>query len=64
MLPVDTARPTGRTGAPLTDEERAELTWLRAENAFLRVQRDILTRIATDYAHDVEVVLGRRPTRR
>ncbi|HEX6345179.1 hypothetical protein [Umezawaea sp.] len=47
---------------PLTDEERRELVWLRAENAFLRVQRDVLTRIATGYAHDVEVFLGRRST--
>ncbi|GAA1315571.1 hypothetical protein [Saccharothrix xinjiangensis] len=53
---MDTTEPTG----PLTDEEREELTWLRAENAFLRVQRDVLTRIADGYAHDVEVILGRR----
>lgn len=45
---------------PLTPDEREELAWLRTENAFLRVQRDVLTRIAAGYAHDVEVFLGRR----
>jgi hypothetical protein len=44
---------------PLTDDERAELTWLRTENDFLRVQRDILLRVATGYAHDVETMLRR-----
>ncbi|MFD7657501.1 hypothetical protein ACFV4N_26295 [Actinosynnema sp. NPDC059797] len=58
---MDTTKPPDRSGEPLTDEEREELTWLRAENAFLRVQRDVLTRIASGYAHDVEVMLGRRP---
>lgn len=43
----------------LTDDERAELAWLRAENDFLRVQRDILLRVATGYAHDVETMLRR-----
>ncbi|MEU4447733.1 hypothetical protein AB0K14_07260 [Actinosynnema sp. NPDC050801] len=57
---MDTAEPVDRS-VPLTDEERDELVWLRTENAFLRVQRDVLTRIATGYAHDVEVFLGRRP---
>ncbi|WP_367127490.1 hypothetical protein [Saccharothrix sp. HUAS TT1] len=56
---MDTTEPTD---GPLTDEEREELVWLRAENAFLRVQRDVLTRIASGYAHDVEVFLGRRAT--
>ncbi|MFE2756035.1 hypothetical protein ACFXGA_28965 [Actinosynnema sp. NPDC059335] len=51
---------TPSSGGPLTDDERDELAWLRAENAFLRVQRDVLTRIASGYAHDVEVILGRR----
>lgn len=44
---------------PLTDDERAELAWLRTENDFLRVQRDILLRVATGYAHDVEAMLRR-----
>ncbi|CAL9539063.1 hypothetical protein SUDANB95_04159 [Actinosynnema sp. ALI-1.44] len=44
----------------LTDDERAELHWLRTENAFLRVQLDIVTRIATDYAEDVDALLRRR----
>ena len=53
---------TAPPGDPLSGGERAELTWLRAENALLRVQRDILTRIATDYARDVDVVLDLRTT--
>ncbi|MGW6449825.1 hypothetical protein [Lentzea sp. NPDC055074] len=44
---------------PLTDGERAELARLRQENDFLRVQRDILLRVATGYAHDFEA-LSRR----
>jgi len=44
---------------PLTEDERAELAWLRRENDFLRVQRDILLRVATGYAHDVEAMLRR-----
>jgi hypothetical protein len=49
----------GHTDPPLTDGERAELAWLRKENDFLRVQRDILVRVATGYAHDFDVVLRR-----
>ncbi|WP_394619934.1 hypothetical protein JNUCC0626_12765 [Lentzea sp. JNUCC 0626] len=45
------------TEPPLTDDERAELAWLRKENDFLRVQRDILLDVATGYAHDFEAVL-------
>ena len=45
------------TDAPLTTGERAELAWLRKENDFLRVQRDILLRVASGYAHDFEAVL-------
>jgi hypothetical protein len=44
---------------PLTGGERAELAWLRKENDFLRVQRDILMRVATGYARDFEAVLRR-----
>ncbi|SMC52963.1 hypothetical protein [Lentzea albidocapillata] len=44
---------------PLTGGERAELAWLRKENDFLRVQRDILMNVATGYAHDFEAVLRR-----
>ncbi|SDO67711.1 hypothetical protein [Lentzea jiangxiensis] len=47
------------TDLPLTDDERAELARLRKENDFLRVQRDILLRVASDYAHDFEAVLRR-----
>lgn len=43
----------------LTDDERAELDWLRAENTFLRVQRDVLARVATGYARDMEALLRR-----
>ncbi|HUQ55597.1 hypothetical protein [Lentzea sp.] len=48
------------TGEPLTGDERTELAWLRKENEFLRVQRDILLSVASGYAHDFEAVL-RRP---
>ncbi len=44
----------------LTGDEREELHWLRAENTFLRVQLDILTRIATGYARDVDTILRLR----
>ncbi len=54
-VPVETEP----TSAPLTDDERAELLWLRTENEFLRVQRDILMRVATGYAQDVETMLRR-----
>ncbi|MEU0878192.1 hypothetical protein ABZ345_06305 [Lentzea sp. NPDC005914] len=47
------------TDPPLTDGERAELAWLRKENDFLRVQRDILMSVATGYAHDFEAILRR-----
>lgn len=54
----------GHTDPPLTDGERAELAWLRKENDFLRVQRDILMRVATGYAHDFEAVLRRNDGQR
>ncbi|HEX7308208.1 hypothetical protein [Lentzea sp.] len=47
-------------GAPLTGDERAELSWLRKENEFLRVQRDLLLDVASGYAHDFDALL-RRP---
>ncbi|GAA3865897.1 hypothetical protein GCM10022243_35010 [Saccharothrix violaceirubra] len=47
----------------LGDDERAELDWLRAENAFLRAQCDALVSIAGGYARDMEVLL-RRTSRR
>ncbi|MCX2951573.1 hypothetical protein [Lentzea sp. NEAU-D7] len=50
---------TEGTEPPLTGGERAELAWLRKENDFLRVQRDILMRVAAGYAHDFEAVLRR-----
>ena len=37
---------------PLTEDERSELVWLRKENTLLRVERDILLRVATGYAND------------
>ncbi|CCH30123.1 hypothetical protein ABZ816_41335 [Actinosynnema sp. NPDC047251] len=49
---------TARGG--LTEDERAELAWLRSENAFLRTQRDVLMRVATGYAHDMDALLRRR----
>ncbi len=46
-----------KTAATLTEGERAELTWLRSENTFLRVQLDVLTRVATGYAVDMDAML-------
>jgi hypothetical protein len=55
------ARPRPPAEPPLTDGERAELVWLRQENDFLRVQRDILLRVASGYAHDFETMSHRHP---
>lgn len=46
----------------LTNDERAELSWLRSVNTLQRVERDILLRIATGYAHDVDTMLRVRKT--
>jgi transposase len=40
--------------APPRPGERTELDRLRAENALLRAERDILLRVATGYALDAE----------
>ncbi|TQM78368.1 hypothetical protein FHX81_0634 [Saccharothrix saharensis] len=48
------------TRDPIDGDERAELHWLRKENAFLRVQLDVLTDIATGYARDVDRILRLR----
>ncbi|MFD5830694.1 hypothetical protein [Lentzea sp. NPDC060358] len=50
---------TARAEQPLSDGERAELSRLRKENDFLRVQRDILLRVASGYARDFDAVLRR-----
>lgn len=42
---------------PLTEDERSELTWLRTENALLRVERDILVHVAAGYAEDMATSL-------
>ncbi|MCP2163471.1 hypothetical protein [Goodfellowiella coeruleoviolacea] len=49
--------------AALTDDERAELAWLRTENNLLRVERDILLRVATGYAKDMDHLLRRSAPR-
>ena len=36
----------------LSADERAELDWLRQENRLLRVEKDMLLRLATEYALD------------
>lgn len=56
---MDTEHPARGGEGDLTDDERAELAWLRSENAFLRVQRDVLMRIAGDYARDMDALLRR-----
>ncbi|WP_434444804.1 hypothetical protein [Lentzea sp. E54] len=48
---------------PLTGDERAELARLRAENEFLRVQRDILLGVASGYARDFDIVQRRAAER-
>jgi hypothetical protein len=47
---------------PLDPGERAELEWLRSENALLRTERDILVRVATGFAEDADATLLRRRT--
>lgn len=49
----------GPEPARLTEDERAELRRLRAENRLLRVERDILMRVASGYARDMEILLQR-----
>lgn len=44
---------------PLSEDERAELAWLRTENTLLRVERDILLRVASGYAGDMAALLRR-----
>lgn len=42
---------SGGVGAErLSGTERDELDWLRQENRLLRVENDMLTRLATEYA--------------
>ena len=55
---------TGHTDPPLTEAERAELLRLRKENDFLRVQCDILMRVASGYAHDFETMRRRTDSAR
>lgn len=47
------------TAAGMTDDERAELAWLRTENTLLRVERDILMRVASGYAEDMAALMRR-----
>jgi transposase len=44
--------PNGEAEATLTAAERAELSRLRAENALLRTEKDILLKAATRFAID------------
>ncbi len=61
--PVAVDNHEAATEPPLTEEERSELTWLRTENTLLRVERDILMRVASGYAKDMDTLLDRRPPR-
>jgi hypothetical protein len=45
---------------PLAEDERSELMWLRTENTLLRVERDILIRVASGYAMDMDPLLRQR----
>lgn len=40
----------------LTDDERAELDWLRAENTLLRTEKAMLLRVATGFAEDAHAL--------
>ncbi|QWF78587.1 hypothetical protein [Amycolatopsis sp. CA-230715] len=44
---------------PLTGDEHAELSRLRAENALLRVERDILVKAASWFAADAGALTHR-----
>lgn len=50
------------TPVTLTEDERAELAFLRAENTLLRVERDILMRVASGYAADMTALTRRETT--
>ncbi|SFW85586.1 hypothetical protein [Amycolatopsis australiensis] len=41
-----------------TEEPDDDLAWLRKENALLRVERDMLMRVAAGYARDVARLRG------
>ncbi len=47
-------------GARLSPDEHEELSWLRRENTLLRVENDMLRRIATEYALDRSTLAGGR----
>ncbi|WP_116040454.1 hypothetical protein [Amycolatopsis palatopharyngis] len=51
------AEPVADDNLPLDRAERAELDWLRTENALLRTERDILVRVASGFADDANVTL-------
>ncbi|SFB49731.1 hypothetical protein SAMN05216266_11491 [Amycolatopsis marina] len=51
------AEPIADRTPPLDRDERAELEWLRTENALLRTERDILVRVASGFADDANATL-------
>jgi hypothetical protein len=51
-MEVASGMDTEHTSTRLSEDERAELNWLRSENRLLRVERDMLLKIATGYAND------------
>lgn len=53
----------GRGEHPLTHDERAELVWLRAENALLRMEKEILVKTATWFAEEANAVPRKRTSR-
>jgi transposase len=60
---TDDASPAGRGELPGVDDVHAELAWLRAENALLRTEKEILLKAATWFALDANV-LTQQHTRR
>jgi transposase len=61
--PIDTddVSPSGRGEPPVTHDVHAELAWLRAENALLRTEKEILLKAATWFAVDAQAVLQEHP---
>ncbi|CAM3578925.1 hypothetical protein KIPE111705_15255 [Kibdelosporangium persicum] len=58
MDPIDPddASSSGRGERPVIHDVHAELAWLRAENALLRTEKEILLKAATWFAVDAKAV--------
>ncbi|HEY3472319.1 MAG TPA: hypothetical protein VGL47_44785 [Amycolatopsis sp.] len=54
---------TAESPLPPDPDAGTELAWLRKENALLRVERDMLMRVAAGYASDMALLRRREPER-